>query len=260
MSFFARLGTLLRANINDLISRAEDPEKILNQLILDMREQMTEAKKQVAQAIADEKRLHKQLENQETDAREWERKAMLAVRAGRDDLAVEALNRKNQADALVDEYRKQWQMHKQATDKLRGALLQLQNKIDEAGRKKELLIARQRRAEAQKRIQETMRGFGDTSAFDAFERMSKKVDAMEAEAEAQAELNEELTGGDLRDRFRDLEADHGANEALSALKAKMGLAPPVAAPAPAPETTAVEEEFDFEELERQLAGVSTAKN
>lgn len=257
MSFFARLGTLLRANINDLISRAEDPEKILNQLILDMREQMTEAKKQVAQAIADEKRLHKQVENQETEAREWERKAMLAVRAGRDDLAVEALNRKTQADALVDEYRKQWTMHKAATDKLRSALLQLQNKIDEAGRKKELLIARKRRAEAQKRIQETMKGFGDTSAFDAFDRMAKKVETMEAEAEAAAEINEELTGGDLRDRFRDLEADHGASEALLALKQKMGLAAPAPAPAaPAPAATEVEEEFDFEELERQLAGVS----
>jgi len=250
MGVFTRLGTLLKSNINDLISRAENPEKILNQLILDMREQLIEAKKQVAVAIADEKKLRKQLDNELHLAREWEKKAMMAVRAGRDDLAMEALQRKEQHEGLTNEYRKQWETQKQATDQLRSALRQLHSKIEEAKRKKELLIARQRRAEAQKRIQETMRGFGDTSAFDAFDKMAEKVEAMEAEAEAQAELAEEIDGGDLDDRFRELEADAGANEALLALKQKMGMAAPAA-----PAETTEEEEFDFEQLERELATV-----
>ena len=250
MGVFQRLGTLLKSNINDLISRAENPEKILNQLILDMREQLIEAKKQVAVAIADEKKLRKQLDNELHLEREWEKKAMMAVRAGRDDLAMEALQRKEQHGNLSAEYRKQWETQKQATDQLRSALRQLHSKIEEAKRKKELLIARQRRAEAQKRIQETMRGFGDTSAFEAFDKMAEKVESMEAEAEAQAELAEEMDGGNLDDRFRELEADAGANEALLALKQKMGVAAPAA-----PVETTEEEEFDFEQLERELATV-----
>lgn len=248
MSVFSRLATLLKSNINDLISRAEDPEKILNQLILDMREQLIEAKKQVASAIADEKKLRKQLDNELHLAREWEKKAMMAVRAGRDDLAMEALQRKEQHDNLSSEYRKQWEAQKQASDQLRSALRQLHAKIEEAKRKKDLLIARKRRAEAQQRIQETMKGFGDTSAFDAFDKMSERVDRIEAEAEAAAELNNEMTGANLDDKFAALEADAGSSDALLALKQKMGMA---SAPAQAEQ----EEEFDFEAMERELATV-----
>lgn len=251
MSVFSRLGTLLKSNINDLISRAENPEKILNQLILDMREQLLEAKKQVATAIADEKKLRKQLDNELHLAREWEKKAMMAVRAGRDDLAMEALQRKEQHDALSNEYRKQWELQKQATDQLRASLRQLNSKIEEAKRKKDLLIARQRRAEAQQRIQETMAGFGDTSAFEAFDKMAEKVETMEAEAEASAELANEMGNVDLDDKFRALEQEAGANDALLALKQKMGMS----APAPAAPADSEEEEFDFEQLERELAQV-----
>ncbi|MDX9721995.1 MAG: PspA/IM30 family protein [Myxococcota bacterium] len=232
MGIFSRLGTLLKANINDLISKAEDPEKILNQLILDMQEQLVEAKKQVAVAIADEKRLKKQLENELTMSREWEKKAMMAVRAGKDDLAKEALARKNEHDKLVSEYQKQWEMQKSATDKLRDALRMLNNKIEEAKRKKNLLIARKRRAEAQKTIQATLSGINDNSAFDAFKRMEEKIEKEEAEAEAAAELGSELSGDSLDSKFAALEEDHGADDALTALKAKMGLAQPAAAAEP----------------------------
>ena len=130
MGIFGRLGTLLKANINDVISKAEDPEKILNQLILDMKDQLIEAKKQVAVAIADEKRLKKQLDNELHMAREWEKKAMMAVRAGRDDLAKEALRRKGEHDQLASEFQGQWEAQKAAADKLRESLRQLNNKIE----------------------------------------------------------------------------------------------------------------------------------
>ena len=223
MGIFGRLSTLLKANLNDVISKAEDPEKILNQLILDMKDQLIEAKKQVAVAIADEKRLKKQLDNELHLAREWEKKAMMAVRAGRDDLAKEALRRKSEHDQLTSEYQGQWEAQKAAADKLRDSLRQLNNKIEEARRKKNLLIARKKRAEAQQRIQETMSGLSDTSAFDAFDRMTKKIDQMEAEAEANAELVEDFTGNALESQFADLEADTGADSELEALKAKMGM-------------------------------------
>jgi len=223
MGIFSRLGTLLKANINDIISKAEDPEKILNQLIVDMKEQLIEAKKQVAVAIADEKKLKKQLDNELNLSREWEKKAMMAIRAGRDDLAREALMRKTEHDNLATEFQGQWEAQKAAADQLRDALRRLNAKIEEAKRKKNLLIARQKRAQAQKTIQNTMAGLNDTGAFDAFSRMEEKIGRMEAEAEASAELAEEMTGDNLASKFADLEKDSVADDALSALKAKMGM-------------------------------------
>ncbi len=244
MGILSRVGTLLKANINDLISKAEDPEKILNQLIVDMREQLIDAKKEVARAIADEKRLKKKYEKEQKQAQEWEKKAMMAVRAGRDDLGKEALQRKKEHDELAQEYKKQWQAQKEAADKLRNSLRQLNDKIEEAKRKKGVLVARQKRAEAQKRIQDTMSGLDDTAAFDAFDRMEEKVEQQEAEAEASAELSGELTGDTLSSKFDELEEDHGSDEALSALKTKMGVEDEA-------DEESEEEEFSFEDLEEK---------
>lgn len=223
MGILGRLSTLLKANVNDLISNAEDPEKILNQLILDMKDQLIEAKKQVAVAIADEKRLKKQLDGELHKSREWEKKAMMAVRAGRDDLAKEALRRKSEHDQLATEFQAQWEAQKAAADRLRESLRQLNNKIEEAKRKKNLLIARKKRVEAQQKIQNTMTSLSDTSAFDAFDRMTTKIDQMEAEAEATQQLHEDMTGADLSQDFAALERETSADSELAALKAKMGM-------------------------------------
>ena len=227
MGIFARLGSLLKSNINDLISKAEDPEKMLSQVLLDMQQQLVEAKKQVAVAIADEKRLQKQAEGEAEKSKEWERKAMVAVRAGDDLLAREALMRKQEHDNISGQYQQQWMQQKAAVDKLKDALRLLNNKIEEAKRKKNLLVARKKRAEAQKTIANTMSGLSDTSAFETFDRMSQKIDQLEAEAEAGAELAGELTGDALESKFQQLEASGvgGGDQALLELKAKMGLGP-----------------------------------
>src|SRR6476661_1525619 len=206
MGIFSRLGTLIKSNLNDLISRAEDPEKMLNQILVDMKNQLVEAKKQVAVAIGDEKRLKKQWDEQVAQAKEWERKAMMAVHAGDDGLAKEALVRQKEHEDLSAQFESQWHMQKDAVEKLKEQLRSLNNKIEEAKRKKNILVARQKRAEAQKAIQDTMRGLSDTSAFDSFERMSQKVDQIEAESEASAELGGELTGDTLQQKFKSLEA------------------------------------------------------
>src|SRR5687767_9694870 len=224
MGIFSRLGSLIKSNINDLISRAEDPEKMLNQVLLDMQSSLVEAKKQVAVAIADEKRLQKQLETEQEKAKEWERKAMVAVRANDDNLAREALVRKQEHDNIGSQYQQQWMAQKAAVDKLKDALRLLNNKIEEAKRKKNILVARKKRAEAQKTIASTMSGLTDTSAFDTFDRMSAKIDQLEAEAEAGAELAGELSGDTLESKFLALETGAGAeDDALSELKAKMGM-------------------------------------
>jgi len=232
MGIFARIARLIKANLNSLISGAEDPEKVLTQILEDMSTQLMEAKKQVAVAIADEKRLAKQVQAEKEKVVEWERRAMLAVRAGNDQLAKEALARKADLSALSEQYQTQWQKQKASVDQLKLALRALNNKIEEARRKKTLLVARQKRAEAQSKIQETMSGLKNASAFEAFDQMASKVDQIEAQAEAHAELTEEYSGDTLALKFSELSATAGAEEDLLALKRKMGVLPPEPAAAP----------------------------
>jgi phage shock protein A len=233
MGIFSRLAQLIQSNLNDLISRSEDPEKMLNQVVLDMNNQLVEAKKQVAASIADEKRLAKQSEQEAANAAEWERRAMMALRAGNEELAKEALARKREHDELANTFKEQWTKQKTAVDQLKKALRMLNDKIEEAKRKKNVLIARKKRAEAQKAIQETMSGLRDQSAFETFDRMSQKVDQIEAEAEAQADLAEEYSGDVLASQFQSLERNASAEDDLTALKRKMGILPPEEAKAPA---------------------------
>lgn len=264
MGIFGRLAQLIKSNLNDLISKSEDPEKMLNQVILEMDQQLIEAKKQVALAIADEKKLSKQLEAEKALASEWERKAMMAVRAGEDNLAKEALSRKQEHDELATEYDKQWQKQSQAVGALRRQLDILNSKIGEARRKKAVLIARKKRADAAKMIQETIAGMSENNSFDTFKRMEEKVNQAEAEADAQAELNNEYTGDQLQQKFNQLEQSRGADEALLALKAKMGMAgsaPAEQASAPAaevrvraePEPQAAATGTEEQELEQVVA-------
>src|SRR6202167_4636970 len=233
MGVFSRLAQLITSNLNDLISRSEDPEKMLNQVVLDMNNQLVEAKKQVAASIADEKRLAKQAEQEVANAAEWERRAMMALGAGNEVLAKEALARKREHDELANTFKDQWTKQKTAVDQLKKALRLLNDKIEEAKRKRNVLIARKKRAEAQRAIQETMSGLRDQSAFETFDRMAQKIDQMEAEAEAEGEIQEEYTGDTLASQFQNLERNAGADEDLTALKRKMGLLPPEEAKAPA---------------------------
>jgi phage shock protein A len=251
MGIFARLARLIKSNLNDLISRSEDPEKMLNQIVIDMNSQLIEAKKQVAASIADEKRLAKQAEQEAANAAEWERRAMMAVRANDDNLAKEALSRVKEHQTLAEQFRQQWQKQKAAVDQLKLALRALNSKIEEAKRKKNLLIARKKRAEAQKAIHETMSGLRNASAFEAFDQMSNKIEAMEAEAEAGAELAEEYTGDVLAHKFQELETTRGAEDDLVALKRKMGVLPPE--PEAPQQAVRVEEKApaEFEQAEQE---------
>ena len=227
MGIFSRLKTLISSNVNDMIGKAENPEKMLNQLLIDMNEQLIESKKSVALAIADEKKLEREVLNQENQTREWERKAMLAVNAGKDDLAKEALLRKQEHENSLVEYKKQWEAQKASTGQLKEALRDLQNKIEEAQRKKNLLVARAKRAEAQQKIQSTISSVaGSHSAFEAFDRMAQKVDQLEAQAEAAKELEDFSSGSSLEKRFAELEkSDASADLLLAGLKEKMKALP-----------------------------------
>lgn len=228
MGIFDRLATLLKSNLNDLISRAENPEKMLDQIVVDMQNQLARAKQQVAAAIADEKRLKDQFEAEYKQSQDWEAKAMLAVKEGRDDLAKQALVRQQEHYEHAATLETTWQTHVLETEKLKNSLRDLNDKIQEAKRKKNLLLARQRRAQAQAKIQETMSSMSEKSAFEAFARMEEKIDQNERMLKASTEIDEEFSGDRLAGDFKRLEKAVGsatADQQLMALKQKMGLLP-----------------------------------
>jgi len=221
MGIMDRVATVIKSNLNHLINKAEDPEKMLDQILIQMRQQLVEAKREVAVAIADEKRLGAQLEAELEQVREWEGRATMAVQKGEDDLAREALRRKADHEQIAIGYKKQWDAQKASTENLKNALRALSQKIEEAGRKKNLLVARQKRAEAQKHIHEVMTGLTDTSAFESFDRMASKVEQIEAQAGAAVELSQELSGDAMEQRFQALESSTDVEQELHALKAKV---------------------------------------
>ena len=228
MGIFDKLSTLLRSNINDLISRSENPEKMLNQIITDMRSQLVKAKQQVASAIADEKRLRDQVDGELRQAQDWEKRAMLAVQEARDDLAKQALVRHQEHVSHAQQLEMTWESHRLETERLKNSLRDLNDKIEEAKRKKNLLIARQRRAQAQKRISETMSALSERSAFEAFARMEEKIITNEKQLQAAQEIDEEFSGDQLHKEFRQLEqgaASVSVDMQLLALKQKMGMLP-----------------------------------
>lgn len=232
MGFFDRIKRVLSANLNQMVSKAEDPEKILNQVIVEMNTQMVESKRSVAGAIADEKKLERQVQELLAQAKEWERKAILAVRAAEKEperaehfegLAKKALLEKKNCEGDAEKYREQWTAQHEAVERLKDALRGLQQKIDEAQRKKNLLIARNRRAEAHKRIQSQLSGMQNSSAFEAFERMENKVDQIEAEVDALKELDGPAMDMSLEKEFAELEATGDADALLADLKSRISI-------------------------------------
>lgn len=224
MGIFRRFWTMLKSNLNHLIGIAEDPEKMLNQTLMDMQEQLISAKRQVAVAIADEKRLIQQYEQEKQNGAEWEQRAMLAVQQNNDNLATQALERQAEHNQLAAGFEQNWRAQKQSVEQLKVALHKLSDKISDAKRQKNLLIARARRAEAQKTITDTMTGLSQNSALDTMARMEEKINQMEAEADATTELAEEIGHDELLTEFKKLEPVK-TNNALLELKAKMGVLP-----------------------------------
>ena len=210
MGILDRLSSLLKSNINDLISKSEDPEKMLNQIIIDMRGQLAKAKQQVAGAIADEKRLRDQADAELRQAQDWEKRAMLAIQEGRDDLAKQALMRYNEHLQGAQQLHETWVKSKQETEALKLSLRQLNDKIEEAKRKKNILIARARRAEAQERIQQTMSGFSGDALVKQFEVLEYTGSADQQLLELKSKMGLLGAGGGARQLGKGGETIHDA--------------------------------------------------
>jgi phage shock protein A len=220
MGILDRIGTLIRANINDLLDRAEDPEKMLDQIIRDMAEAIREAKAQVLSTIAEEKMIEGNLQRARELAEEWRQKAELAVEKGRDDLAREALRRKNDYLSNAQVYERQLAAQREVVAKLKADLQALEAKYEATVRQRDLLVARHKTARAQVKVGEVARAMTAIDPSSELARMEEKIRYEEARAAAQAELAK----ASLEQQFAELERDDQVEDELQQLKQKMGKA------------------------------------
>ena len=216
MAVLERVATLVRANLNDLIDRAEDPEKMIKQVILDMENQLLQVKTQVAISMADHHLLQKRQAEQSDRAAEWMKKAEMAVDKQQDDLARAALERYQSFTKLADSYTAQVEDQKQQVDTLRRALDQLEGKLSEARAKSDLLVAQHRRARALERASDAQLAIGGTGPAAGFDRMQQKVQRGEAVSQAKASL----VADDVDRRFDAMAKDDEIGRLLDALKAR----------------------------------------
>ncbi|MEB3174565.1 MAG: PspA/IM30 family protein, partial [Cyanobacteriota bacterium] len=215
MGLFDRIGRVVRANLNDLVSKAEDPEKVLEQAVIDMQEDLVQLRQAVARTIAEQKRTEQRLAQDTAEAKKWEERAKLALSKGDENLAREALTRKKSFSESAAVYQAQGDQQKATVDNLRRNLVALEGKISEAKTKKNMLQARAKAAKANEELQKTLGGIDTSGAMGAFERMENKVLEMEATSQAVGELG----GFGIDQQFAQLESSSGVEDELALLKA-----------------------------------------
>ena len=218
MALLERVSTLVRANLNDLIDKAEEPEKMIKQVILDMQNQLLQVKTQVAIAIADQHLLEKKRKENADKVTEWMRKAELAVDKKEDDLARASLQRVESYRDLSENFTQQVSDQKAQVENLKSALRKLDQKLTEAEAKADVLMAQQRRARAVTKASDARMAMGDSSKADTFDRMKRKV----AHSEAVSEAKSEIAGSDINDRLAALEKEDRIEQLLAELKQKRG--------------------------------------
>ncbi|MEN9205594.1 MAG: PspA/IM30 family protein [Thermostichales cyanobacterium BF4_bins_65] len=247
MGLFERVGRIIKANLNALVSAAEDPEKILNQTIEDMQEDLIQMRQSVAQAMASQKRMEKQYEQARQNVEEWQKRAELALRNNNEQLAREALMRKKTFAETAASMKKQLDEQNAQLLILRDNMAKLESKIAEAKTKKDMLIARARSAKATEQINQVIGKVNTSSAVAAFDRMEAKVEQLEARSAAVAELATDS----LERQFLALEGgSSGVDDELALLKAKVlgsGSTPSGSLPSG---SSAVDEEL--EDLKRSI--------
>ena len=222
MGLFDRLSRVVRANLNDMVSKAEDPEKILDQAIIDMQEDQVQLRQAVARAIAAQKRTEQQYNKNQAEANNWQKRAQLALTKGDENLAREALMRKKTNADTAAALKQQLDQQTTQVGTLKNNLIALESKISEAKTKKDMLKARAKAAKANEQLQSTIGSLGTGSAMAAFDRMEEKVMELEASSEAAGELG----GVGLEQQFAQLEAGSGVDDELEAMKAQIAGASP----------------------------------
>ena len=223
MGVFKRLSDLLKSNVNDLIDRAEDPEKMVKQVIIDMQTELTKATQNYGKAKASERLAEKKYREAEKISADWESKAKAALAKGDQELAKQALARKVKADEDVANYKEMYESISDQTEAIGNQVEVLKAKLEEAKSRQAMLIARSQMADTKKNLAKASGGFDTSSSFEKFQRMEEKIERKEAEADAFTEIaGGNLDGSDeLKDSFEKIESDAKVDAELQRLMAEM---------------------------------------
>ncbi|MGK7918449.1 MAG: PspA/IM30 family protein [Trichodesmium sp.] len=253
MGLLDRIGRLVRANVNDMVSKAEDPEKVLEQSIIDMQEDLVQLRQAVASSIATQKRSQQQYNQAESQANQWHSRAQLALQKGDENLAREALQRKKTYSETANTVKVSLDSQTSQVETLKRNLTALEGKISEAKAKKDMLKARMTAARTQEQLNNTMGSLNTSGAMAAFDRMEEKVLQMEARSQAVGEL---ASGSGLEKQFQELEASSDVDDELAAMKAQLISPSPVSQSLPpaSNQGSAAKSEVDdeLEDLRKQL--------
>ncbi|RRR75657.1 MAG: phage shock protein A [Candidatus Viridilinea halotolerans] len=219
MSILGRIKDLVSANVNSMLDRAEDPEKMANEYLRQLTNELYEVRTGVATAMADEMRLEQRRVAAFGEVGQWQSKAEAALRAGDEELAKAALARRGQAQRLAEQYQQQESAQEEQVNAMQDALVQLETRIAEVKAKKELIIAKKNRAQTQEALQRTAQRMGQVSAIDKLDQLEERVDDQLNKAEAMAKLEQ----GSLENRFANLQQQAEVDSELAELKRKMGM-------------------------------------
>jgi len=240
MGVFSRLGDIFNSNINAILDKAEDPEKIIRMVIQEMEDTLIEVRSSAAKVIADQKDVARQLTKLEEAAAEWARKAELAVSKGREDLARGALTEKRNVTDMIESTHEEMDRLADALARHEADVEKLDAKLREARAKKATMQARHKTASNQVRVRKNLYDNRISDAFDRFEQVERRIDRLEGEAEAMA-LGRGDGTDDLEDAFKALEGDDEIERELAELTAKAGKSdttPKVVEAKPAPKKKA----------------------
>ncbi len=225
MGIFSRLSDLLKSNINDLIDKAEDPEKMVKQIIIDMQKELNNSTQALGKAMAAERTAKNQYDAAAAKSADWEAKAKSALSAGDEELAKKALANKVKADKNTQQYKEMYDTISEQTETIRTQVEVLKSKLQEAKSRQAMLIARSQMADTQKNLAKASGGFDSNSASEKFDRMEEKIMQKEAEAQAFSEIAAEnnMANDDTAEQFEKIETDSKVNSELERLKAEMGM-------------------------------------
>jgi len=219
MAIFSRLSDLLKANINDLIDRAEDPEKMVKQIIIDMEEQLQNAVQGLGSVMASERQMRKQLDEAQTQSKLWEDRAKSALKSSNEDLAKQAIDNKLKADESANQYQKMQTDISSQLDILKEQVEILKKKLIEARTRQTMLVARDTVADARKEVSSAIGGLDSSGAFAKMDKMERKI----AEKEAQADAAYDISGlnAEQNDPFTDIEKQKAAEDEMARLKEEL---------------------------------------
>lgn len=222
MSIFSRLGDIINSNLNSMLDRAEDPEKMIRLVIQEMEDTLVEVRSAAAKTIADQKDAKRKLKKLEDAQREWERKAELALSKGREDLARGALMEKTKLTEMAAQLEEDLGQLDEALARHEDDVVKLESKLREARTKKATMQARHKTASNQLRVKRNLYDTRIDEAFERFDKMDARLDRIEGEAEAlDLGRGPDGKGRTLSDEFAELEAEEGIEKELQALKAKL---------------------------------------